>query len=63
MVKGGVCGEWGACMEKGGHAWQRGGVHGERGCAWYACPPHEIRPLNARAIRILLECILVVDSF
>ena len=52
---------------EGGHAWQRGGVHGKgghawqrgacvakgRGRAWYA------RPVIARAVRILLECILV----
>ena len=63
----------GACVAKGGHvwqrghAWQKGGMHGEgkcawqkRGCAWYVHPPHEIRPVIARAVRILLECILVL---
>ena len=55
----------------GGYAWQQG-VHGRGGmCAvghawrWHVChacpPPHyEIRSVNARAVRILLECILVV---
>ena len=63
----GGCVVKGACMVKRGCAWQRGacmvkgGVHGERGAcmakggrAWY-----EIRPVIARAVRILLECILV----
>ena len=68
MVKGGMCGERGTCIAKGGHAWQKGGMHGKRGACmvkgghvWYACPPpfYEIRPVNARAVRILLECILV----
>ena len=37
----------GACVAKGVHA-------------WYARPPiYEIRPVNARAVGILLECILV----
>ena len=50
-VVGGMNGR-GACVA-GGHAWQ-GGVHG-RGCAWQI-----LRDIvNERAVRILLECILV----
>ena len=96
MVKGGMCGEGGACMAKGGMhgkggyvwqkgaclvkggAWQRGvcmakgGMHGEGGHAWQrgACvakggvhgmyAPYEIWPVNARVVRILLECILIL---
>ena len=74
MAEGNVHGR-GACAA-GGHAWQGGihggGVHG-RGCAWQegmygrgcACPPpghYEIRSVNARAVRILLECILVNEN-
>ena len=45
---GGLHGEGGACMAKGGR------------CVWYARPLfYKIRPVNARAVRILLECILV----
>ena len=42
MVKGGMHGEGGACMAKG---------------VYYVRPPplYEIRPVNARAVRILLE--------
>ena len=69
MVKGGHAWQRGvACMAKGGQrAWQRRGMHGkggvvcgEGGHAWHA-PPHEIRPVIARAVRILLECILVLS--
>ena len=42
-------------MVKGGGMRGRGGVRGEGGRAWY-----EIRPVIARAVRILLECILVI---
>ena len=53
MAKGGVCGE-------GGCVWQRGGMRGEGGvCGMHAPLLYEIRPVNARAVRILLECILV----
>ena len=54
----------GACMVGRGHVWQRG-VHGEEGHAWYTPPPtpHEIPPVIARAVRILLECILVKNYF
>ena len=60
MAKGGVCCKGGGvCMVKGGmrgkggHVWQRG--------ACVVCtPPHEIWPVIARAVRILLECILVL---
>ena len=61
MVKGGcawqeatMCGEGCACVAKGGMHDKRWGVH-----AWYACPPYEIRLVNARAVCILLEYILV----
>ena len=62
----GVC----ACMA-GGHVWQGACV---AGCAWQGhvwqgvCmhpptnPHYEIRSVNARAVRILLECILVFDG-
>ena len=59
--RGGMHGKGGACVAKGGHAWQRGQgacmakVGGM--CGMHA--PYEIRPVNARAVRILLECILV----
>ena len=61
MVKGGVHGE-------GGHVWQRGSMHGMGGHAWRrgACMVkgrhawQERRPLQ-RAVRILLECILVFN--
>ena len=63
----------GACMVGGvhgrGHAWQgacmAGGMHGE-GCmagdvhAMHAPQHYEIWSVNARAVRILLECILVL---
>ena len=45
----------GACVAGGRCAWQ-GGV-----CGMHAPPPHhEIRLVNARTVRILLECILVL---
>ena len=49
-----MCGKGGACVVKGG------GMRGEGG-AYVVCtpPPHEIRPVIARAVRILLECIFV----
>ena len=56
----------GGCMA-GGHAWAgghvwTGGMHG-RGHACHAPPQHyEIRSVNARAVRILLECILVTSK-
>ena len=57
MVAGGVhgCGGhawWWGCVVAGGHAWLHGG--GVRGCG--------IRrdTVNERAVRILLECILVI---
>ena len=53
MLVGGVHGR-GACLAGGGHAW-RGGMH-----AMHSPPRHyEIRSVNARVVRILLECILV----
>ena len=74
--KGGCAWQRGACVVKGGHAWQRGacvakggvsgkggacvakgGMHGEGGGhAWYA------RPVIARAVHILLECILLFNN-
>ena len=52
----------GACMVKGGIHGERG-MHGERG-AYVVCTPfYEIRPVNAQAVRILLECILVIKQF
>ena len=70
MVKGGVCGKGGMCgkgrhaWQKGGHAWQRGSVHGEGGacvvkgvCVWDMTRYGDT--INERAVRILLECILV----
>ena len=50
MVARGVrgCGG-GACMVAGGHAWLQGGVRGIRRDT-----------VNERAVRILLECILVL---
>ena len=53
-------------------------MHGEGGCVWrgracvvkgggmrgmHAPPFYEIRRVNARAVRILLECILVFSCF
>ena len=43
MVAGGMCGCRGACMVAGGHVWLPGGRD----------------MVNERAVRILLECILV----
>ena len=43
-----------------GHVWQWD-MHGGGMCAMHPPPTHyEIRSVNARAVRILLECILVV---
>ena len=67
-VAGGVCVAGGMCG--GGHAWQEGVCgrgHAWWGCVWHggACvaapPPHQILrdTVNERAVRILLECILV----
>ena len=68
---GGMCAWQGACMAGGMHVWQgcawRGNVHG-RGHAWRGgcvaggCVPWQILwdTVNERAVRILLECILVV---
>ena len=53
--QGGMLGCWGACMV-GGHAWLLGG------CAWLQGGMHRIQrdTVNERAVRILLECILVL---
>ena len=68
MAKGGMHGKEGghawqrwACGG-GGRVWQRGGMCGKGGHVWYAHPRvgyYEIWSVNARAVRILLECILV----
>ena len=61
-VVGGLHGQVGGHVSPGGHAWPggcvcvvTGGVRGQRG----ACMM-KIRLVNARAVRILLECILVI---
>ena len=78
MVAWGVCMVAGdAWLPRGmrgcwGHVWlQRDGVHGCRGCAWLpqGCVVvggvHRIRrdTVNERVVRILLECILVLNLF
>ena len=72
MAKGGMRGEEGGMHGKGGHAWQRGGMRGKGGHAWQGGHVWQgghawqrggrawyARPVIARAVRILLECILV----
>ena len=73
MHGGGGCAWWGACMVgrtcmTGGHAWQGGVMHGGVGggqvCmvgghAWQVLRD----TVNERAVRILLECILVFMQF
>ena len=56
---------WGVACVAGGHAWQ-GGVHGGGAC--HTCPPPANTTrygdtVNERAVRILLECILVSFNF
>ena len=66
----------GTCMAGGGHVWQEG-MHGRGhvwgregvcmagGCACHAHPPDTMRYgrlVNARAVRILLECIIVENK-
>ena len=53
---GGVCMAGGMCGRGRGRAWQ-GGVHATHAPSPGHC---EIRSVNARAVRILLECILVL---
>ena len=53
---GDVCGQEGACVA-GGHVWP-GVVHG-----MHTPPLHKIWLVNARAVRILLEYILVFKWF
>ena len=50
---------WGVCMA-GGHVWW-GGVRGRGACMAGGCAWQEERQLQ-RAVRILLECILVVTA-
>ena len=72
VVKGGMHGERGHAWWRGGHVWQRGvcvakgwcvvkGHAWRRGCAWWRGGVRGIRrdTINKRAVRILLECILV----
>ena len=60
--------EMGACVAGGVHGRGRG-VHGRGACmaggvhATYTPGHYEIQLINARAVRILLECILVQISF
>ena len=63
MVAGGCAWLSGACMA-GGHVWL-GGVHGCGGHAWLPGGVHMIQQdtVNERAVRILLECILVILAF
>ena len=73
-VAGGMHGRWG--VHGKGHAWWGGGMNGRgvcmaRGHMWQgACMAHTSPPwqilrdtVNERAVRILLECILVVQLF
>ena len=69
----------GVCLSTGGRAWQsgvggRGSLHGgghvwwrvcvAEGHAWHASPQQILRDtVNERAVRILLECNLVVQNF
>ena len=64
VAPGGVCGcsGWGACMVAPGGAWLLpGGVHGcsGGGHAWDTMRYRDT--INERAVRILLECILVLN--
>ena len=56
LLGGHVCGCWGACMVAGGHAWWLvGDMHG----CWGVCGIWR-DTVNEQAVRILLECILVL---
>ena len=68
-LPGGMRGCQGACMVARGHAWLLGGMRGcwgvclvARGHVWLAGGMRRIRrdTVNKRAVRILLECILVL---
>ena len=75
-MAGGVCGRgtcmaggcawWGACMA-GGRVWRGVCMVGEGVCMLCGthAPPryYEIQSVNARTVRILLECILVFYNF
>ena len=52
----GMYGCQGACMVAGGHGWLLGGVHG----CWGGMCRIRRDTINEQAVRILLECILVV---
>ena len=70
-MHGGGCAWQGVCMA-GGHAWQVG-MHDRRACMargvcmpWMPPAADTMRygdTVNERAVRILLECILMVFSF
>ena len=69
MHGGGVCGSGGSMHGRGMHG--KGGVHGRMACmvgghAWHTAPPPRQMlqdTVNERALRILLECILVIQCF
>ena len=73
MVAGGsMHGCWGACVVAGGAWLLGGGMHGCRGCVVVggacmaagrgACIVYDEIQVNERALRILLECILVLHK-
>ena len=62
MAKGGMHGERGGCG-KVGVCVTKEGVPGKGGACMVWPPLYEIRPVNACAVCILLECILVVSRF
>ena len=55
VVKGGMRGKGGVHGKRGGGMRGEGGMHGEGG----ACVGYDEDTINERAVRILLECILV----
>ena len=61
--RGGMHGKGGGGHGEGGQAWQKGVHVWRKGEACVVCMPppafYKVRPVNARAVRILLECILV----
>ena len=63
--QGGMCGR-GACvvgdMHGRGHAWQRACMVG-RGCVWQEDHAWQKKWQLQRVVRILLECILVIEIF
>ena len=62
-MAGGAC-VVGVCACQGdinGDGW--GGACMAGGHAWHTCPPPADTTVNERSVRILLECILVIDIF